>query len=66
MPVTLLSSAWASGCSSLADRSRSPHGFRIMPAKPWFRVGMPVRTKRVSVSGKLAKVSSICFPKLSI
>src|SRR6266849_5280246 len=45
------SCCWTSGISVPTERERSPHGLTIMPAKPWLRLGVPLSTKRVSVSG---------------
>ncbi len=43
-------------------RLRSSQGFSSMPEMPWLDEGVPLRTKRKSVSGKEAKTLSSCAP----
>ena len=51
MPSTALTFCCNTGLICWALRARSPHGFRITPAMPWFGPKRPLTTKRSSASG---------------
>jgi len=61
-PSTAETAFCASGFNACADRARSFHGLRIIPAKPLLGPLVPLMTKRVSLSGKEPKTRSSLAP----
>ena len=62
IPSTAFILACSSGLICCAERVRSPHGFRIMPAMPWLGPNRPLTTKRKSASGKAVSALSSSAP----
>ncbi len=54
--------AWTSGFRAIAERLRWSQGLSSMPEMPWLGDGVPLSTKRRSVSGNEAKALSSWAP----
>ena len=62
IPSTALTLPCIKGLICWALRERSPQGFRMMPAIPWFGPNRPLTTKRSSASGNEVNALSSSSP----